>query len=181
MNLLQDSIQIECFANINPLPVVLTKFSFRGQVFFIGEVNRVSDLLIKPQYIHHLCPIYQCHRQQLALLSDSAVSSQRLFCLAIRLKCQHAYILASFELFLSLIAQSVQRHFYGMVSIAAILSSRIGLLKNNVSQYITFVHIGHAFFAAAHYILKAEMLFLLTIGECSYLQLSLTDQFLIWC
>lgn len=108
------------------------------------------------------------------------MSSQRLFCLAIRLKCQHAYILASFELFLSLIAQSVQRHFYGMVSTAEILSSHIGLLKNNVSQYITFVHIGHCLFAAAHYILKAEMLFLLTIGECSYLQLSLTDQFLIW-
>lgn len=53
-----------------------------------------------------------------------------------------------------------------------IINNRISLLKNNVSQYITFVHIGHAFFAAALYILKAEMLFLLTIGECSYLQLS---------
>lgn len=52
MNLLQDYIQIECFANINPLPVVLQRVLFQGQVFFLGEVNRVSDLLIKPPSIY---------------------------------------------------------------------------------------------------------------------------------
>lgn len=61
--------------------------------------------------MHHLWPIYQCHGQQLAFLSDFAVSSPRLFCLVIRSKCQHAYCLASYELFSSLIAQLVERHF----------------------------------------------------------------------
>ena len=34
MNLLQDYIQIECFANINPLLVVLTKSSLSGTGLF---------------------------------------------------------------------------------------------------------------------------------------------------
>lgn len=52
MNLPQHYIQIECFANINPLLEVLTKNSHSGtSLSFLGEVNRVSDLLINPPSI----------------------------------------------------------------------------------------------------------------------------------
>lgn len=111
--------------------------------------------------MHHLWPIYQCHGQQLAFLSDFAVSSPRLFCLVIRSKCQHAYCLASYELFSSLIAQLVERHFSGMFSSAEILSHHIGLLKKNASLCLTPVHLSTDYLL--HVVFKIEMLFLLAI------------------
>lgn len=88
--------------------------------------------------MHHLWPIYQCHRQQLAFLSASAVSSPRLFCLVIRSKCQQAYCLAAEQLFSSLIAQLVERYFYGMVSSAEILPYHIGLLKKKKKCWFVY-------------------------------------------
>lgn len=59
---------------------------------------------------------YNNAEQQLALLSDSAASSQRLFCLLNQIEVPTYIYLTSFELFLSLIAQSVQNIFYRMNS-----------------------------------------------------------------
>lgn len=101
--------------------------------------------------MHHLWPIYQCHRQQLAFLSASAVSSPRLFCLVIRSKCQQAYCLAAEQLFSSLIAQLVERHFYGMVSSAEILPYHIGLLKKKKNAGLCIAPVR----LSTHYLLHA--------------------------
>lgn len=113
--------------------------------------------------MYHLWPIYQCHGQQLAFLSDSAVSSPSLLCLVIRSKCQHAYCLAPYELFSSLIAQLVQRYFYGMLSSAEILSHHIGLVKKNGSLCITRVYLRTDYLLRV--VFKIEMLFLLPISR----------------
>lgn len=110
--------------------------------------------------MHQLWPIYQCHGQQLAFLTDCAVSSQRLFCLVIRSKCQHASCLASYELFSSLIAQLVQRRFHGMLSRAEILPRHIDLLvpKNASTARVTCAHLNTDYLL--HVAFKIEMFLL---------------------
>lgn len=65
-------------------------------------------------------------------------------------------------MFSSLIAQLVERHFYGMFSSAEILFHHIGLLKkNNTSLCITPEHFNTD--DLLHVVFKTEMLFLLPI------------------
>lgn len=69
-------------------------------------------------------------------------------------------LLASYELFLSLIAQLVQRHFYGMISTDEILFHHVGLLKKNMLSVYHLCALEHGLFAA-RFVFKTKMLFLL--------------------
>lgn len=109
-----------------------------------------------------------------------SILSKTIFFLIIRSKCQLAYFLASYELFLSLRGQLVQRHFYGMLCTAKILCHHIGLLKKYVSLYIIYVHLSQIICSITLY-LKLECYSCYQLRQVSYLQLFLTDRLLIWC
>lgn len=71
-------------------------------------------------------------------------------------------------------AASVQRHLYGMVSTAEILSCHIGLLKNNLSQFIAGVHLSPDSLQQHTLGFKRKGFSCYPLEEFSYFQLFLT-------